>query len=78
MDARGQATVRHKHPETLDGAAPRHLAGLLLLPSLATRPELREQVRDQPELFDLTAEFCVKYDAPAVKKDYDTLPVSFL
>ncbi|MGF6603595.1 putative HD phosphohydrolase [Paraburkholderia sp. GAS448] len=38
---------------------------------------LREQFRNQPELFERTAEFCQKYDAAAFMTDYDTLPLSF-
>ncbi len=38
---------------------------------------LREQFRDQPELFARTEEFCRKYDAAAFMTDYDTLPLSF-
>lgn len=38
---------------------------------------LREQFRDQQELFERTAEFCQKYDAAAFMQDYDTLPLSF-
>ena len=38
---------------------------------------LREQFRNQPELFERTAEFCAKYDAAAFMTDYDTLPLSF-
>ena len=34
---------------------------------------LREQFRDQPELFERTAEFCQKYDGAAFMTDYDTL-----
>ncbi|WP_321967820.1 HD domain-containing protein [Burkholderia cepacia] len=38
---------------------------------------LRDQYRDQPDLFERTAEFCQKYDAAAFMEDYDTLPLSF-
>ncbi|MNU02738.1 hypothetical protein D3C72_2465350 [compost metagenome] len=38
---------------------------------------MRDHFRDQPELFELTAEFCARYDAPAFRKEYDTLPLSF-
>jgi predicted HD phosphohydrolase len=38
---------------------------------------LREQYRNQPELFERTAEFCRKYDGAAFMTDYDTLPMSF-
>jgi predicted HD phosphohydrolase len=38
---------------------------------------LREQFRNQTELFERTAEFCQKYDAAAFMTDYDTLPLSF-
>lgn len=38
---------------------------------------LREHFRDQPELFERTAEFCEKYDAAAFMTDYDNLPLSF-
>lgn len=38
---------------------------------------LREQFRDQPALFERTAEFCAKYDGAAFMQDYDTLPLSF-
>jgi len=40
-------------------------------------PNMREQFRNQPELFERTVEFCEKYDAPAFDKNYDTLPLSF-
>lgn len=39
--------------------------------------DLREQFRDQPELFARTEEFCAKYDAAAFMPDYGTLPLSF-
>ena len=39
---------------------------------------LREQFRDQPRLFERTAEFCLKYDAAAFMQEYDTLPLSFI
>ncbi|MCO4862626.1 HD phosphohydrolase [Cupriavidus phytorum] len=45
--------------------------------NLGLDPNLRDQYRDQPELFERTAEFCARYDAPAFRKDYDTLPLSF-
>ncbi|WP_322058378.1 HD domain-containing protein [Paraburkholderia sp. J63] len=38
---------------------------------------LRDRFGDQPELFQRTAEFCEKYDAPAFMEDYDALPLSF-
>ena len=38
---------------------------------------LRDRFGDQPELFERTAEFCEKYDAPAFMEDYDSLPLSF-
>jgi predicted HD phosphohydrolase len=38
---------------------------------------LRDRYRDQPALFERTAEFCRKYDAAAFMTDYDTLPLSF-
>ncbi|HEV2610792.1 MAG TPA: HD domain-containing protein [Noviherbaspirillum sp.] len=37
---------------------------------------LREQFAGQ-KLYDITLEFCEKYDAPAFDPDYDTLPLSF-
>jgi predicted HD phosphohydrolase len=37
----------------------------------------RDLYRDEPELFERTAEFCRKYDAAAFMPDYDTLPLSF-
>lgn len=37
---------------------------------------LRDQFAGQ-KLYDVTLEFCEKYDAPAFDPDYDTLPLSF-
>jgi predicted HD phosphohydrolase len=37
---------------------------------------LREQFFGQP-IYDLTLEFCEKYDAPAFDPDYDTLPLDY-
>ncbi|WP_444633170.1 HD domain-containing protein [Cupriavidus oxalaticus] len=51
--------------------------GFYFFHNLQLDPNMREQFRDQPQLFDLTAEFCEKYDAPAFKKDFETLPLSF-
>jgi predicted HD phosphohydrolase len=45
--------------------------------NLGLDPNMRDQFHDQPELFERTAEFCAKYDGPAFRKDYDTLPLSF-
>lgn len=38
--------------------------------------DARDAYRDHP-CFELTAEFCERYDAPSFDKDYDTLPLSF-
>jgi predicted HD phosphohydrolase len=38
---------------------------------------LRDRFRDQPALFERTAEFCFKYDAPAFRPGFDTLPLAF-
>ncbi|CAD6561563.1 hypothetical protein LMG27952_07502 [Paraburkholderia hiiakae] len=51
--------------------------GYYFFHNLGLDPDMREQFRDQPELFERTAEFCAKYDAPAFNPDYDTLPLSF-
>jgi predicted HD phosphohydrolase len=51
--------------------------GYYFFQNIGLDPNMRDQFRDQPELFDRTAEFCDKYDAPAFNKDYDTLPLSF-
>lgn len=37
---------------------------------------VRDRFQDH-RLYQLTAEFCAKYDAPAFDKDYDTLPLEF-
>jgi predicted HD phosphohydrolase len=51
--------------------------GYYFFQNIGLDPNMRDQFRDQPELFDRTAEFCDKYDAPAFNKDYDALPLSF-
>jgi predicted HD phosphohydrolase len=51
--------------------------GYYFFQNIGLDPNMREQFRDQPELFERTAEFCEKYDAPAFDKDYDTLSLSF-
>jgi len=51
--------------------------GYYFFHNLDIDPNIRDQFRDQPELFERTAEFCAKYDAPAFDGDYDTLPLSF-
>jgi predicted HD phosphohydrolase len=51
--------------------------GYYFFQNIGLDPNMRDQFRDQPGLFERTAEFCAKYDAPAFDKDYDTLPLSF-
>jgi len=51
--------------------------GYFFFDKIGLDPNMREQFRDQPELFARTAEFCEKYDGPAFAKDGDTLPLSF-
>ncbi|MEA3099328.1 metal-dependent phosphohydrolase, partial [Caballeronia mineralivorans] len=51
--------------------------GYYFFRNIGLDPNMREQFRNQPELFERTAEFCEKYDAPAFDKNYDTLPLSF-
>jgi predicted HD phosphohydrolase len=51
--------------------------GYYFFHTIGLDPNMRDQFRDQPELFERTAEFCAKYDASAFNKDYDTLPLSF-
>ncbi|SOE97039.1 Predicted HD phosphohydrolase [Burkholderia sp. D7] len=51
--------------------------GYYFFPNIGLDPNMRDRFRDQPELFDRTAEFCEKYDAPAFNKDYEALPLSF-
>jgi len=51
--------------------------GYYFFHNIGLDPNMRDQFRNQPELFERTEEFCAKYDAPAFNKDYDTLPLSF-
>ena len=51
--------------------------GYYFFDKIGLDPNMREQFRDQPELFERTAEFCEKYDGPAFAKDGETLPLSF-
>ncbi|SAK85950.1 hypothetical protein AWB77_04550 [Caballeronia fortuita] len=38
---------------------------------------MREQFRNEAELFERTEEFCAKYDAPAFARDGEALPLEF-
>ena len=51
--------------------------GYYFFDKIGLDPNMREQFRDQPELFARTAEFCEKYDGPAFAQGGDTLPLSF-
>ena len=51
--------------------------GYFFFDKIGLDPNMREQFRDQPELFARTAEFCEKYDGPAFAQGGDTLPLSF-
>ena len=51
--------------------------GYFFFDKIGLDPNMREQFRDQPELFARTSEFCEKYDGPAFAQGGDTLPLSF-
>lgn len=38
--------------------------------------DARDRFKNDP-LYERTAEFCAKYDAPAFDPEYDTLPLEF-
>jgi predicted HD phosphohydrolase len=65
--------VRVRSPP-LDGRAPRHLPGLLLLAPHRPRSQHPRPV-SRLEYYELTEEFCAKYDQTAFDPDYVSAPL---
>ncbi len=73
---RGHPEALRERSQPLDGAAPRHLPGPLLLPPHRPGPRPARELHAATRYYERTAEFCELYDNPAFDPKAETLPIS--